>query len=342
MKKYILFLVCVLLNAAGFAQQATKTDTIYLAVYNSGTGFMLKRAPYGEQTPKTDSIKEMVEAKDSFIVAPNKVAADFKPKTNAEIAKLLPTSNAKPDAPKKPTDADIARVKAGAAKRTCFISEKNLKGKIVLIDYDKGCDQTDKCVQAQKAGAAAIIVIYDPMKKETDDLQSEEFDNDIKIPVFAVTSKQGDSIRMHLPSRVALYVKKRKTPEKTQNITEQPVKDIGQKTLNVGKTTGKDSLSKEQALTVQNDSAGFNKQISITPNPANDFISVKYNFEQPQAARVTVINSAGMSVYTNLIGTTNANGTHNINTKNWESGVFMVAVDHEGALLHLQKVVVAH
>ncbi len=259
MKKYFLLAVLVSINATIFAQ-ASKTDTIYLTVYNTGGSYMLKRAPYGEQTPKTDSVKEMVAATDSFSQKDNKVAADFKPKTNKEIELLAPTNKTKPDLRVKPTVADIAKVLANAAKRTCKISEKNLKGKIVLIDYDKGCDQTDKCVQAQKAGAAAIIVIFDVTNKVTDNLQSEEFDNEIKIPVFAVTSKQGDSIRMHLPSRVALYVKKRKVPEKTQNITEQPVKDIGQKTLDVGKTTGKDSLSKEQALSVQNDSAGFNFQ----------------------------------------------------------------------------------
>ncbi len=60
----------------------------------------------------------MVVMADSFVIAPNKVVADFKPKTNADIAKLLPTSNTKTDAPKKPSDADIAKVKTGAAKRT--------------------------------------------------------------------------------------------------------------------------------------------------------------------------------------------------------------------------------
>ena len=341
MKKYFLFSMFVCINTISFAQ-ASKTDTVYLAVYNTGGSFMLKRAPYGEQTPKTDSVKEMVVTADSFVVKDNKVDASFKPKTNAEIEKLAPSTKKKPDAPVKPTDADIAKIKANAAKRTCFISEKNLKNKIVLIDYDKGCDQTDKCVQAQKAGAAAIIIIYDPTKKDDDKLQSEEFDNDIKIPVFAVTSKQGDSIRMHLPSRVALFVKKPKTTAKTQNAMIDTVKDVRRWTLDNGKATAKDSASEVKALSIQNDSATFSKQISITPNPASDFISVKYNFEQQQTARVTVINSAGMSMYTNLIGTANTSGTHNIDTKNWESGVFMIAIDHEGALLHLQKVAVAH
>ena len=342
MKKYNLLIFFAVLNAAVFAQQATKTDTVYLAVYNTGGSFMLKRAPYGEQTPKTDSVKEMVVATDSFVVSTLKLPDGFKPKTNAEIELLAPSTKIKPDAPVKPSAADILKITANAAKRTCFISGKNLKNKIVLIDYDKGCDQTDKCVQAQKAGAAAIIVIFDPTKKITDLLQSEEFDNDIKIPVFAVTSKQGDSIRMHLPSRVALFVKKPKIPAKTQNAMIDTVKDVGRWTLDNRKATAKDSASEVKALSVQNDSATFNKQFSVSPNPASDFISVKYNFEQIQTARVTVINSAGMSVYTNPLGSTNSSGTHTIDTKNWESGVYMIAVDHEGTLLHLQKVAVVH
>ena len=341
MKKYILLVAFVSINAAVFAQ-ATKTDTLYLAVYNTGGSFMLKRAPYGEQTPKTDSVKEMVVATDSFVVNTLKLPNGFKPKTNAEIELLAPSNKTKPDAPVKPSAADILKITANAAKRTCFISGKNLKNKIVLIDYDKGCDQTDKCVQAQKAGAAAIIVIFDPTKKITDVLQSEEFDSNIKIPVFAVTSKQGDSIRMHLPSRVALYVKKPKIPAKTQNAMIDTVKDVGRWTLDNKKATAKDSASEVKALTVQNDSASLSKQISISPNPASDFINVQYNFGQQQTARVTVINSIGMNVYTNLIGVTNSGGTHNIETRNWESGVYIVAVDQDGVLLHLQKVAVAH
>ena len=342
MKKYLILVFSAALIADATAQQAAKTDTVYLTVYNSGNTFTLKRAPYGEQMPKTDSVNEMVLATDSFTVKDTKVDKTFVPKTNSEIEKLAPSNKTKPDPLVKPTDADMAKIKNNAAKRTCKISERNLKNKFVLIDYDKGCDQTDKCVQAQKAGAAAIIVIFDATKKDDDKLQSEEFDNDLKIPVFAITSKQGDSLRMHLPSRVALYVKKVKTKTQNQNLEAPPVKDIGQNTLNVGKTGAKDAVSKEQALTVQNDSTSFNKQIAVSPNPAKDFINVRYNFDQAQAARVTVINSAGMSVYTNLIGTTNAAGTHMIDTKNWESGVFMIAIDHEGTLLHLQKVVVAH
>ena len=44
-----------------------------------------KRAPYGEQLPKTDIIKGMVVAQDSFVPKLNKVFAGFVRKSFADI-----------------------------------------------------------------------------------------------------------------------------------------------------------------------------------------------------------------------------------------------------------------
>ena len=346
------------LLCTGIFAQSSKKDTIYLTIYNTGGKYMLKRAPYGEQLPKTDSIKEMVVAVDSFTTKEVKVAKNFVPKTNAEIEKLAPSKKTKPDEPVKPSDADIAKAKTNAAKRTCFISQKDLKGKIVLIDYDKGCDQTDKCLQAQKAGAAGIVIIYDPTKKDSDDLQSEEYDNDMKIPVFAVTSKQGDSIRMHLPSRVALYIKKPKATTKTQSLmtdttdNRQRTTDNGQRTLDNGlqttdngQQTSEIGVSAKDALNFQlnggvSDNSTDSRKISVSPNPAKDFLEVRNNFDGAQSVRVTAINAGGVSVYSQLIGA--SSGIHKIDTSEWESGVYMIAIDKEGSLLHMEKAVVAH
>jgi len=151
MKKVLVLLLSFVLTSVLNAQQATKIDSIYLTLYNTGGRYLLKRAVYGEQTPKVAIIKDMVLTKDSFVVKTNKLDAGFKPKTNAEMKSLLPTSKT-PPAPVKITQVDIAKAVANAARRTCIISQKDLKDKIVLIDYDTYCDQSEKCLQAQKAG----------------------------------------------------------------------------------------------------------------------------------------------------------------------------------------------
>ena len=332
MKKFFLLAFFVCINATVFAQ-ASKTDTIYLAIYNTGNTFVLKRAPYGEQLPKTDSVKEMVVAQDSFVTKLNKIPANFVPKTFAEIEKLLPKGNA------KKTDAEVAAIKANAPKRMCTIATTNLRNKIVLIDYDKGCDQTDKCVQAQKAGAAVIIVIYDATKKDGEDLQSEEFDNDIKIPVFAVTQKQGDSIRAHLPSKVALFVRKIKTLAKTNNLAVQPTDTLSNKTAS---TSSKVQNVNSSTLPVQSEADLFDQQFSISPNPATGYINVRCNMPEPQSARIRVISSNGELVYVKEMDANAASGTNIIDTKNWSSGIYSIAIDHEHTMLHMEKVIVVH
>ena len=96
MKKITFLLLSFVITGTLMAQQATKTDSIYLLLYNTGGRYLLKRAVYGEQTPKTEIIKDMVLTKDSFVVKIAKLDAAFKPKTNAEIQALLPTSKTPP------------------------------------------------------------------------------------------------------------------------------------------------------------------------------------------------------------------------------------------------------
>lgn len=220
MKKITILILSFALTSALNAQQATKTDSIYLTLYNTGGKYLLKRPVYGEQTPKVAIIKDMVLTKDSFVVKTNKIDAGFKPKTNAEMKAFLPTSKT-PPAPIKPTIVDINKAKTNDARRTCIISQKGLKDKIVLIDYDLYCDQSEKCLQAQKAGAAAIIVIFDATKKDNDKLESEGFDDDLKIPIYSVSTKVGDTIRAHLPSKAALWVKG-KTPINPKSLVSAP------------------------------------------------------------------------------------------------------------------------
>ena len=108
MKKITVLLMSFAFTSIIFAQQATKTDSIYLLLYNTGGRYLLKRAVYGEQTPKTEIIKDMVLTKDSFVVKINKLDAAFKPKTNAELQALLPTSKTS-SALVKSTQADILK-----------------------------------------------------------------------------------------------------------------------------------------------------------------------------------------------------------------------------------------
>ena len=89
MKKITVLVLSLALNSALIAQQAGTKDTIRLAFYNTGSSFLLKRAPYGEKTPKTELVKEMVIAHDSFVAKPNKELVNVQRKSFADIEKPL-------------------------------------------------------------------------------------------------------------------------------------------------------------------------------------------------------------------------------------------------------------
>ena len=152
----------------------------------------------------------------------------------------------------------------------------------------------------------------------------------MKIPVFAVTQKQGDTIRAHLPSKVALFVKK--AVVQTNNLAVQP-SDSTLKKVNNAATVQNVNLPQSQF-----EGDVFNKQFTLSPNPANGFINVTYQFEEPQSARIRVMNSAGEVVYWKVLEATATSGTHTIDTKNWSSGIFNVAIDHDNLMLHMEKI----
>ena len=48
-----------------------------------------------------------------------------------------------------------------SGRRTCsLLFPQSVKGKMVIIETDIACDNSEKCFTAQKAGASGIIVIF--------------------------------------------------------------------------------------------------------------------------------------------------------------------------------------
>jgi Secretion system C-terminal sorting domain/PA domain len=189
------------------AQTKIGADSIYLATYNTGAQFQLKRAPFGEMKPKLDVVKPMVFAEDSIEVKKDDKAkkGQIQIPTIAFVRTKLSEHDLKGATPQRPTQSDVEKVKSNEGKRTCNINTTNLKGNMVLLDFDKGCDPTFKCLQAQRAGAISVIVISDNDKKDSIALIKGKFADSLRIPCFSITRSQGDSLRMILPTQATLY-----------------------------------------------------------------------------------------------------------------------------------------
>ena len=149
----------------------------------------------------------MVFGADSITVKKNDDTKNFKPFTLAEIklkVKAL-TPSSPHAAPPRLTAQDIEWQAQNKGKRTCELSITDVKGKVVLVDFDQACDPTYKCLQAQRAGATTVIVIFDTDRKDSIAMARGRYADSLRIPCFSMIRSQGDSVRMHLPSKVALF-----------------------------------------------------------------------------------------------------------------------------------------
>ena len=312
---YLFTAINLLLSFSILAQQ----PSINISLYNTGARFELKRAPFGSQTPKLDSVKTIVFAADTFEVKKNAVGQDLILPSAIEIKNKI-EANRPTDVPKKPTEQEIEKIKKNAAKRSCIIDTKGLKDKIVLIDFDKNCDPAQKCVQAQLAGAYAVIVIYDTNKKDSISMSKSLLSAAITIPCYSIIRQQGDSLRVMLPSKAAFFTP-RPRPSQNSQLAQQNL--INQQIQN--------NVSKEKATAVSEDpqdltlnSVGGKKPIlKLSPNPTRDIAYLNYGFPEATDFQVAVKNAVGQVIFTQILRGVQI-GTVELNTQGWANNIYIV------------------
>ena len=207
-----------LFTTALTAQSYAVADSTWLSVYNTGKRYQLKNAPFGEKNPKKEIIYNMVFSADT-IEPKNKNNNDVnaRPLTLAEIKLKVVALAPNLTSPRQLTAQEIENEKNNQGKRTCEIAINGLKGTVVLIDFDKNCDPTYKCLQAQRAGAIVAVVIYDTDRKDSIAMARGRYADSLRIPCFSITRSQGDSVRAMLPSRVGLFTPKVQTASLQQS-----------------------------------------------------------------------------------------------------------------------------
>ena len=326
MKKiHILITICSMFSQTLMAQRAS----INISTYNTGARFELRRAPFGNQTDILDSVKTMVYAQDTFEVKKNEVGRNFTPPSRDED-NLKIKQNKPSDTPKRLTDAEIAiekeKVKKNEAKRSCIIDSRGLKGKIVLIDFDKNCDPAEKCLQAQRAGAFAAIVIYDNNKKDSINMVKSRVSDAVTIPCYSIIRQQGDSLRVMLPTKAAFFTPR---PTQTQAFAQNPLTDqtlIQQKdkVQNTPEGINEGVVNKEviELGTASNLKGLTANEWRISPNPTSQTATLSYYFTQTAPLNIEVFNAAGQLIKQYKLN--NSVGTLDIDVGHWSNGVYNV------------------
>ena len=316
MTKKILFLF-MLLSAATISQaQSAQADTFYLSVYNTGARIEITPAEFGGKVTQ-DLMGTMVRAFDTVMVLKANGATDSTGKK---------------------------RIRYEAERRADRIS-KDIKDKIVVMELNKDVDVTQTCINVQRGGAKALILIHTSNKKEDIKLKKLGiFKDSLRIPCFTVRNTLGDSLWGILPSVAGI-----KAP------TVPPVQTL--QTQNSTLLNSAQAMNKEKAnptgmndaTTTSNIAAreGSTKGYStekigwdLSPNPASQEATLHYNFTNATHLTIEVFNEAGQLV-TNYHLPYNLTGTLNMDVSSWVTGIYSVRLVR-GDLKEVKRLVVGH
>ena len=234
MTKKILFLFMLLSTATISQAQSVKADTFYLSVYNTGARIEITPADFGGKVTQ-DLMGTMVRAFDTVMVLKANGATDS-------------TGN--------------KRLRHEAERRADRIS-KDIKDKIVVMELNKDVDVTQTCINVQRGGAKAIIIVHTSNKKEDIKLKKVGiYVDSLRIPCFTVRNALGDSLWSILPSVAGI---KAPTVPLVQSLAANNNPLLGINTqATPNKTTGVEAVNTSSEKANTNESFNLGKIDPIT------------------------------------------------------------------------------
>ena len=287
MTKKILFLF-MLLTAATISQaQSAQADTFYLSVYNTGARIEITPAEFGGKVTE-NILGTMVRAFDTVMVLKANGAIDSTGKK---------------------------RIRHEAERRADKIS-KGIKDKIVVMELNKDVDVTQTCINVQRGGAKAIILVHTSNKKEDIKLKYLGIYKDsVRIPCFTVRNALGDSLWSILPS-VAGIKAPTLPPVQSLAVNNNPLLGMNtQATLH--KTTGAEPVNNSSDKVNTNESLNlgkidpvtgkFEEDVTLYPNPTADVLNLTFKGYTGQAVDIVIFDMQGKSILTEHLGQLQSN-----------------------------------
>lgn len=282
MTKKILFLF-MLLTAATISQaQSAQADTFYLSVYNTGARIEITPAEFGGKVTE-NILGTMVRAFDTVMVLKANGAIDSTGKK---------------------------RIRHEAERRADKIS-KGIKDKIVVMELNKDVDVTQTCINVQRGGAKAIILVHTSNKKEDIKLKYLGIYKDsVRIPCFTVRNALGDSLWSILPS-VAGIKAPTLPPVQSLAVNNNPL--LGMNTqATPHKTTGAEPINNSSDKVNTNESFNlgkidpvtgkFEEDVTLYPNPTADVLNLTFKGYTGQAVDIVIFDMQGKSILTEHLG----------------------------------------
>ncbi len=314
MIKYLTTAFCLLVAASTYAQ-GNRTDTsMVLSVYNTGTCFKMEAADFGGVVT-TSLVGTMVMSYDTTMVLK--------------------------DSGKKDTVSRRAILRY-KVERQCNKMSRGLNGKIVVMALNKDCDVTQTCLNVQRAGAKAFVIIHNSNSQGNIKLPKRGIYKDsIRIPIFTVRSGVGDSVTTLLPTVVG--IRKPTLVIRPQQLAAST--DSSARLLTANKTADKVAQDTDGESMNENTAAANRltfKDIGwqIAPNPVSNEVTLAYNFKETNTVKVDIFNELGQLV-TNYQLPDTQTGKLEINVTSWPNGEYNVRLV-SGKFVEVKRMIVVH
>ena len=314
--KYLAVVVTALMFSNFLSAQNTaqnKKDTIVLSVYNTNQRFMLYPAPFGGAIGKTKLLTDLVAAYDTVMLKKEDIRKDTSKVPSKEKRWLIST------------------------ERGCDKIEGDVKGKVAIIQQNAACDISKQMYLAQSKGAKAVIIMHTTNSKDSvwlDYKQGYDYAKQITIPCYTVRNEMGVKISQMLPSLVGIARKDTSTiPIQALQVYVDSVQRA--KTDSIVKAASAPYLQQNQDSILASQ-AGW----VLSPNPADDEVTVLFSFSSPQNAVMQVSNNTGDVV--NIQKRDNVqSGTFSIDVSAFPTGVYNINLQH-GRFMETKRLLVTH
>ncbi len=323
MKKYVMSLALSLVVLATLAAQ--KKDTVVLSVYNNNQRFMLYPMPFGKNKPDKNFTADMVLSLDTV----HRLEVATKRDSSGKFPKLWVTT------------------------RQCGKLPTNVKDKVALLELNAACDISTQVLNAQNAGALAVVVIHTTNSTDSVILpkltgQQRYVDaNKVKIPCFTVRNVIGDKLKGMLPSLVGIrrpdsigviQALTQQTPPAASTDKQASATSVKAAAANQTSDGNIDGNIEENRTA---DSPTF-KGIGwdMAPNPANNDVTLNYNFKEPNALKIDIFNEIGQLV-TNYQLPDAQTGKLTINVAAFQDGEYNVRLI-SGKFMEVKRLIVVH
>jgi hypothetical protein len=199
------------------------------------------------------------------------------------------------------------------------------------------------CLNAQNAGAKAVVLIHSNNKLDSILLKKGPGRDELKITCYTVTRSTGDKIIALLPSHIGI---KRRIVTPNQNLIAQTnnglattaTKETAKMTENEEDTEG----SSEKASSLQPTANSFRAtaKFGISPNPSHDQTTVSYQFSKATDAKIEVETASGQVVLSQQLNGVTV-GSFDISTSDWANGTYILSLQ-SGRDIMTKKFVVQH